>query len=107
DVRIAPGSRRHPQFARAALMRWLPAFGIAYAWAPDLGGRREAGPRSPDTALQEPAFRGYADHMRGEAFGPAIERVLGRACSEATAVMCAEADWRRCHRPRIADAARL
>jgi uncharacterized protein (DUF488 family) len=28
DVRSAPGSRRHPQFGRAEMERWLPAVGI-------------------------------------------------------------------------------
>ena len=30
DIRTAPGSRRNPQFARAALEQWLPEAGIAY-----------------------------------------------------------------------------
>ena len=34
DIRIAPGSRRHPQFARSALEEWLPEAGIAYRWDP-------------------------------------------------------------------------
>ena len=32
DVRTVPGSRRHPQVARAELERWLPEAGIAYRW---------------------------------------------------------------------------
>lgn len=32
DVRIAPGSRRFPQFGRNALERWLPEAGISYRW---------------------------------------------------------------------------
>jgi Protein of unknown function, DUF488 len=40
DVRIAPGSRRHPHVARAALERWLPEAGICYRWDKRLGGFR-------------------------------------------------------------------
>ena len=30
DIRTAPGSRRNPQFDRAAMEEWLPETGIAY-----------------------------------------------------------------------------
>lgn len=105
DVRIAPGSRRHPHVARAALERWLPEAGIAYRWERDLGGRREPPPDSPDLLLREPAFRGYAAWMRGAAFGVALDRVL--APGPVTTVLCSEALWSRCHRQLIADAAVL
>lgn len=49
-------------------------------------------------------FRAYADHMRDESFGSALAELERLAASVATAVMCAEADWRRCHRRLIADA---
>ena len=32
DVRRFPGSRRHPQFAREELMRWLAGRGFEYIW---------------------------------------------------------------------------
>ena len=41
DIRIAPGSKRHPQFARAAMEEWLPAAGIGYRWEKRLGGFRK------------------------------------------------------------------
>jgi uncharacterized protein (DUF488 family) len=44
DVRIAPGSRRHPHVARAELERWLPEHGISYRWEKRLGGRRRPPP---------------------------------------------------------------
>jgi uncharacterized protein (DUF488 family) len=58
DVRSAPGSRRHPQFARQELEIWLPEAGIAYRWEPDLGGFRRPSPSSPNLALHHPSFRG-------------------------------------------------
>jgi uncharacterized protein (DUF488 family) len=105
DVRTAPGSRRHPQVARAALEQWLPEAGIGYEWEPRLGGWRKADPASVNTALRNESFRGYADYMRSEAFWAALDEVLTRAATRRTAVMCSESVYWRCHRRLIADAA--
>jgi uncharacterized protein (DUF488 family) len=107
DVRRAPASRRHPHFSREAMQSWLPAAGVSYRWEPELGGWRRPPPDSPDRALREPAFRGYAAHMRRPAFAAALDAVLGEAAAEPTAVMCSERHWRSCHRRLIADACAL
>ncbi len=107
DVRSAPGSRRHPQFARRELEVWLPASGIRYRWEPDLGGFRRPILGSRNVGLRHPSFQGYADYMATEAFEQALTRVLLEASSQVTAVMCAETLWWRCHRRLIADAAVL
>jgi uncharacterized protein (DUF488 family) len=104
DVRSFPGSRRHPQFGRDALARSLHDAGIRYEWCRDLGGFRVPRPDSPHTALAVEAFRGYADHMDTETFRAALDRLIEISASEPTAFMCAESDWRRCHRRMIADA---
>jgi uncharacterized protein (DUF488 family) len=104
DVRAAPGSRRNPQFAAPALARSLDARGIAYAHEPRLGGFRRARPRSPNTGWQHEAFRGYADHMQSVDFHQALDRLQAIAGERAACVMCAEAQWWRCHRRLIADA---
>lgn len=104
DVRTAPGSRRHPHVARAELERWLPAAGIGYRWAPDLGGFRRPAPDSPDVAWRVPAFRGYAAWMRTPVFRAALGSVLAEAAERRTTVLCSEAVWWRCHRRLIADA---
>lgn len=106
DVRRHPGSRRHPQFHKAAMQEVLAGAGIAYRWEEDLGGRRPIPEGTPDVALSE-ALRGYAAHMRGEAFGAALDRVVDDAEAGTVAVCCAEGDWRRCHRMLLADAALL
>lgn len=103
DIRTAPGSRRNPHVARAELERWLPEAGIGYRWERRLGGFRTAAPDSPDTAWREAAFRGYAGHMRGADFLAAIDEILGQAAGQATAVMCSESVWWRCHRRLVAD----
>ena len=103
DIRTAPGSRRHPQFARAALEEWLPAAGIAYRWEKRLGGFRKPGPDNPDTVWREDMFRGYAEHMRSAAFLEAADAVLTDASSRLVTVMCSESQWRSCHRRLLAD----
>lgn len=103
DIRTAPGSRRNPQVARAELERWLPEAGIGYRWEKRLGGFRRPAPDSPDTAWREPAFRGYAGHMREGDFLAAIDEVLDQAAVQRTAVMCSESLWWRCHRRLVAD----
>jgi len=103
DVRIAPGSRRHPHVARAELERWLPEAGICYRWDKRLGGFRRPAPDSPDVAWQEDMFRGYAGYMRTADFLAAMDALLAQASAQVTTVMCAESLWWRCHRRLIAD----
>jgi uncharacterized protein (DUF488 family) len=103
DIRIAPGSRRNPQFARAAMEEWLPEAGICYRWDKRLGGFRKPGPDSPDVAWREDMFRGYAGYMRSAEFLAAIDRVLAETAERQVAVMCSESLWWRCHRRLVAD----
>ncbi|MER7014987.1 DUF488 domain-containing protein [Saccharopolyspora sp. NPDC000359] len=103
DVRTAPGSRRNPDAARAAMSRWLPEAGIGYRWESRLGGWRRAHPDGPDTALRNKSFRGYAEHMRSAEFRAAVDDLLAAAATELHAVMCAESLWWRCHRKLISD----
>ena len=107
DIRTAPGSRRHPQFAKAEMEQWLTGAGIAYRWERALGGFRRPVPGSPHTALRHAGFRGYGDYMGGEAFAVALGGVLAQAEEGPTTVMCAESLWWRCHRRLVADAAVL
>ncbi|HXF81201.1 MAG TPA: DUF488 domain-containing protein [bacterium] len=104
DVRIAPGSRRHPHFCQDALAAALAAVGIRYEHEPDLGGRRRIRPDSPHVGWRTPGFRAYADHMDSESFRRALDRVIALARTGTVALMCAEALPWRCHRQLIADA---
>ena len=103
DIRTAPGSRRNPQFARAAMEEWLPAAGIAYRWEKRMGGFRRPSAGNPDVAWREDMFRGYAEHMRSADFREAIDAVLAESESRQVAVMCSESLWWRCHRRLVAD----
>ena len=103
DIRTAPGSRRNPHFARAAMEEWLPEAGIAYRWEKRLGGFRRPGPDNPDVAWREDMFRGYAEYMRTTDFLTAIDAVLTEAESRQVTMMCSESLWWRCHRRLVAD----
>jgi uncharacterized protein (DUF488 family) len=92
DVRRYPSSRRMPWFNSGALQASLAEAGIEYRHFEELGGRRPGG------------FAGYADYMASEEFGEGVEELLRLAGGRRTAVMCAEADWRRCHRRLLSDA---
>lgn len=107
DVRTAPGSRHNPDMTRSAMVEWLPAAGIGYRWERRLGGWRRDPPDSPDTALRNRSFAGYAAHMRSAEFGVALDEVLRDAAEQATTVLCSESVWWRCHRRLIADVAQL
>ena len=103
DVRSFPGSRRYPQFNRAALAESLVSIGIDYKHEPRLGGRRTPRKDSHNTAWKNASFRAYADHVESEEFRQGVETLLELAASARVAVMCAEALWWRCHRSLIAD----
>lgn len=103
DVRAFPGSRRHPQFGREEMERWVPDAGIDYRWARALGGRRRPVPASRHVAIRNDSFRAYADHMETDEFREAVDHLIGLAADRTTAVMCSETLWWRCHRRLIAD----
>lgn len=104
DVRRFPASRRYPHFNQQPLRDALSESGIGYLWLPELGGRRNPRPDSPNTAWRNASFRGYADYMATAAFREGLDRVVEAARTERVALLCSEAVWWRCHRSLIADA---
>jgi uncharacterized protein (DUF488 family) len=104
DVRKIPKSRRMPWFAGDELASSLPAEGIEYHHFSELGGFRRPRADSPNAGWEHESFRGYADHMESDEFARGIERLQALADRLRTAVMCAEAQWHRCHRRLLADA---
>ncbi len=106
DVRAYPRSRRHPQFDTDNLAIFLAGRDIVYVHQPALGGMRKPGPApSLNTAIEEPGFRAYADHMQTAEFATGLAELCELAERQGPAtIMCAEADWRRCHRQLITDA---
>jgi uncharacterized protein (DUF488 family) len=106
DIRALPASRRMPHFNRHHLELWLPEIGCDYLWEKDLGGKRGrlmSPEASPHIALKEEAFRNYADYTLTPPFRQAVERLLDLAAGRSTAIMCAERDYRHCHRRIVSD----
>lgn len=104
DVRRYPSSRRHPQFTREGMKRWLPERSLAYRFAgDDLGGMRQPDPDSPNEALFADPSQAYADHLRTEGSRRMAGRVRLGSRDRLTALMCAEAKPDACHRRLLSD----
>lgn len=102
DIRSVPRSGRHPQFNRDALQRSLTEAGIQYIHIPALGGRRQVASRE-SSAKHVSGLQGYAAHMQSDEFKGGIEQLLEMATRVNMAYMCAEANWRNCHRSMVSD----
>ncbi|HEX9236409.1 MAG TPA: DUF488 domain-containing protein [Actinomycetota bacterium] len=107
DVRTVARSGRHPWFNAEPLEAALGAEGLGYGWLPDVGGLRTPIPGSANDGWTDDAFRGYADHMATPRFAESLRRLAEAASRERVATMCAEGDWRRCHRRLLSDALAL
>jgi uncharacterized protein (DUF488 family) len=106
DVRALPRSRFNPQFNAGALAQSLSEAGIAYRHMPALGGLRKTrqdGPASPNSFWQNGHFRNFADYSATAGFRQGLGELMDLGREQVCAIMCAEADWRRCHRQIIAD----
>src|SRR4051794_41609404 len=79
DVRRFPGSRRNPQFGRAALEATLAEAGIRYRHAEELGGRLsgEHG-EGRFECIRVAAFRSYAARMGTGRWQAALAAALAR-----------------------------
>jgi uncharacterized protein (DUF488 family) len=108
DVRRFPVSRRHPQHARRNLEASLRAAGVGYAFlGNELGGRLAPAlspERSENRALRDPAFRAYADALATPEMESGLARLEALARAQRVAFLCAERDWRKCHRSILSDA---
>ena len=90
DVRSTPYSRYVPQANRENLAQTLEAAGIAYRWMGDvLGGKPEGAVGDYDELRASPGFR------------LGVDRLLGLAVQDRTAIMCSESDHRQCHRHKL------
>ena len=89
DIRSYPRSKRNTQFDRESLERELPAAGVEYGWIKELGGMRGGG---------------YEEYMNTPGFAAGLNALATLASGKKTAFMCAELDWRRCHRGFVSQA---
>lgn len=94
DVRSMPYSRYNPHFGREALKRAVEEAGIEYLF---LGDRIGGKPAQKDLLREN----GRADYEKIAASAPYLEglaRLIALGESTEAAFMCAEADYRHCHR---------
>jgi uncharacterized protein (DUF488 family) len=103
DVRRYPGSRRVQWTNAGELEGLLGANSIDYLHLAELGGRRRPSEGSVNGGWRSPQFQGYADHLRTEEFAEGLARLEAETRQRRTAIMCAEAQWWRCHRRLLSD----
>jgi uncharacterized protein (DUF488 family) len=101
DVRRYPSSRRNPQFNLGPLSETLAGAGIQYRHVEALGGRR-SGERGEErfACIRPPAFAGYAARMGRREWQEALASMMN---APTPCFLCAETDWRRCHRKLISE----
>ena len=77
---------------------------IDYVHFKDLGGRKDTdATQATKRGKQHAAFSGYAAYMKTETYIAAISLLEKLALEKTVAFMCAEGDWRKCHRSLMAD----
>jgi uncharacterized protein (DUF488 family) len=94
DTRSKPYSRYNPQFRREPLKRSLSGNGIKYVFMGQaLGGR-------PENAAYyfESGKVNYERLAEARFFQQGIERLIALGQDHCAAFMCAEADYKHCHR---------
>ena len=104
DIRTLPRSRWNPQFNRTSLEKMLPKAGIQYMHVAELGGLREPSSKSIHRGLKDPGLRGYAEHMETPEFEKALTNIISLGRKRVIALMCAEANYTKCHRQLTSDA---
>jgi uncharacterized protein (DUF488 family) len=98
DIRSFPGSRKFPQYNKAALAASLKEAGIEYLQFPDLGGKRPA-----PASLPKQPFGGYVAYMQTDAFAIAARQLQQLAQEKKLVYMCSEVLWWQCHRSMVSD----
>jgi uncharacterized protein (DUF488 family) len=103
DIRRFPGSKHVPWTKSENLEKLLKDAGIRYLHLESLGGRRRPVDGSLNGGWRVRQFQGYADHMGSKEFKDGLAKLEYEAQRQRPAMMCAEAQWWRCHRRLVAD----
>lgn len=104
DVRAYPGSRWFPQYNKERMRNELAKHNIEYMHFKELGGRKDADKtKDVKRSKANSAFDGYAVYMKTPAYRDAENALVELAGAKRVAYMCAEADWRKCHRSLMSD----
>ncbi len=94
DTRSKPYSRYNPHFSRDALEQSLTEHGIEYAYLGDkIGGRPES-----EAFYFESGRVDYEELATAQFYLEGIDRMLALAEERTVAFMCAEGDYKKCHR---------
>ena len=96
DIRTVPRSRANPQYNEDALPASLAELG-------GLRKRERDVPPEVNGYWSNRSFHNYADYALSEEFRRGLERLRALADDRATAIMCDDAVWWRCHRRIVAD----
>jgi uncharacterized protein (DUF488 family) len=103
-VRSNPASVRFPHFERSALANELEKRGLVYRWFRELGIRQPPTPGEDEhTAISDEKIRRYCAAMNTPGFTRMVEDLYGLIASTVTVVLCAERDYKRCHRLFLSD----
>lgn len=94
DARSLPHSRYAPQFNRKALQASLLQVGLKYLYLGDRLGGRPADPtyHRPDGSVDYDRLAETPWYREG------LQRLKQEADTARVAIMCSEADYRKCHR---------
>ncbi|WP_277680039.1 DUF488 family protein [Gracilibacillus dipsosauri] len=101
DVRAIPASRKHPQYTKDNMRKWLQNAGIDYHHFPLLGGRRSRSGiigESLNAGWRNQSFHHYADYTLGDEFKRGLTQLLRTAKKCQLAYLCSERHPARCHR---------
>lgn len=93
DVRSIPSSGRFPQFKKQSIEKLCSSNGLIYRHCPQLGNKGVDGGIA--ALLRKPEGRLALAELATAARSVTL-------CGPASAFMCAEADWRDCHRQVVA-----
>jgi uncharacterized protein (DUF488 family) len=103
DIRSFPGSKRYPHFNKNKLDLILAGNHIEYLHIPELGGWQNLNSVSRNSIANKSSFKSYTDYMATDPFIDGIKLLKIISNKKRTALMCAEANWRKCHRSMISD----
>jgi uncharacterized protein (DUF488 family) len=107
DVRSSPYSRYNVQFNKDHLERALGQHGLAYLFEGDTLGGRPSDPTCyksgvvPDADGDYLHEVDYAEVMKRAWFIAGVQRLVGLASKEPTAILCSEENPANCHRHHL------
>jgi uncharacterized protein (DUF488 family) len=106
DIRAFPASRKHPQFKKENMEKWLVEAGVGYRHFPQLGGRRRLSGHTGENlnaGWNNRSFHNYADYTLTDEFKDGLDELKEQASGTSLVYMCSERHPARCHRLLISN----